>query len=282
MIKLARRVDEIRAQFRHLATKRLPMHWLDGYLLHILGKESVFFITDGDYLLSDAQLLQLAEGIDRMQAGEPLAYLTGKQGFWRDEFIVSHDTLIPRPDTERLVEAVLAYASKKQTGRLLDMGTGTGCIGISLAQELPSWQVLLSDFSVAALTIAQQNIAAIGVQNVQTRHSDWYKNIDEKFDIIVSNPPYIDPKDVHLDALKAEPITALAAANHGLADIEQIISAAPMHLNAHGLLAIEHGYDQAARVAALLDEAGFQQVRTLQDFGGNDRLTLGVWMADGI
>ena len=283
-------VRQIKQQVAQLAKElAVPPFWLSDWLLYIIDKPALFLITDESYQLTDSELEQFNVGVTKMQQGTPLAYLTGQQEFWSLDFKVNAHTLIPRPDTEVLVEQTLAWIKANESNvennhqnlRLLDLGTGSGCIAISLAHELKSaeWQVVAVDLSSEALKVAQYNATAHKVDNVIFVQSSWYAQLTDdeadKFDVIVSNPPYIDETDEHLNHLKAEPISALSAANKGLADIEHIIKQAPHYLRAGGLLAIEHGYDQGSSVCHLFIDNKFKNVRTLQDFGGNDRVTLG-------
>ncbi len=224
-----------------------------------------------------------------MQQGTPLAYLTGQQEFWSLNFHVNEHTLIPRPDTEILIEQVLNWIKSQPKSsdydntpkRLLDLGTGSGCIAISLAHELKhnNWQTVAVDVSTEALKVAHSNAAMNRVADVDFIQSSWYSELstdcERLFDVIVSNPPYIDEADEHLARLIAEPISALSAPNQGLADIEHIVQQAPRYLRVGGLLAIEHGFDQGAAVRQLFLDNGFNAVHTVQDFGGNDRVTLG-------
>ena len=283
-------VRQIKQQAAQLAQElAVPSFWLTDWLLYIIDKPALFLITDESYSLTDSELIQFNAGVTKMQQGTPLAYLTGQQEFWSLDFKVNAHTLIPRPDTEVLVEQTLAWIKANESNvennhqnlRLLDLGTGSGCIAISLAHELKSaeWQVVAVDLSSEALKVAQYNATAHKVDNVIFVQSSWYAQLTDdeadKFDVIVSNPPYIDETDEHLNHLKAEPISALSAANKGLADIEHIIKQAPHYLRAGGLLAIEHGYDQGSSVCHLFIDNKFKNVRTLQDFGDNDRMTLG-------
>ncbi|WP_058368666.1 peptide chain release factor N(5)-glutamine methyltransferase [Psychrobacter sp. ENNN9_III] len=271
----------------------LPPFWLTDWLLHVIDKPSSFLITDESYQLSDSELEQFNTGVAKMQAGIPLAYLTRQQEFWSLNFTVNEHTLIPRPDTEVLVEQVLNWIQSQpkclndapKPKRLLDLGTGSGCVAISLAHELKhqlkddSWQTVAVDLSAEALKVARHNAAINDVADIEFVQSSWYDELSTQdehlFDVIVSNPPYIDETDEHLVRLVAEPISALSAPNHGLADIEHIVRYAPQHLHAGGILAIEHGYDQGAAVRQILSDKGFSAVQTVQDFGGNDRVTLG-------
>lgn len=251
----------------------------EAVLLHVLGKNTAFLRTWPDFVLSAEQVTDYQTAISRLAAGEPLAYVLGEQAFWTLTLQVTPDTLIPRPDTERLVEAALTRMSAVQ-GRVLDLGTGSGAIALSLAAEHPTWQVLASDFSAAALAVARSNAIKNSLSNCEFRCGSWFDVVDEneKFDLIVSNPPYIDPDDAHLAALTHEPITALIAPQHGLADLRQIVAGAVRYLLDAGWLLVEHGYDQGLAVRELFMQAGFGQVETLRDYGGNERVTLGQWV----
>ncbi len=279
----------------------LPAHWVSDWLLHVLQKSPSFLITDGGYQLTEAEQAQFNTGIAQMQAGKPLAYLTGKQAFWSLEFEVNEHTLIPRPDTEILVEQVLDWITQRKNSlsisndepivapyQLLDLGTGSGCIAISLANELATiypkqWQVTALDFSQPALEVAKRNATLNRVSNIEFKHSDWFSALKRSedtgqplFDIIVSNPPYIVDNDQHLDKLKAEPLSALVAPDNGLGDIKQIAEQARDYLVRGGLLAVEHGYDQGELVRQMFTDFGYDQVKTMKDYGGNDRVTLGI------
>ena len=280
----------------------LPAHWVSDWLLHVLQKSPSFLITDGAYQLTEAEQAQFNTGIAQMQAGTPLAYLTGKQAFWSLEFEVNEYTLIPRPDTEVLVEQVLDWITQHKNSlsvlndepivapyQLLDLGTGSGCIAISLAHELATiypkqWQVTALDFSTEALAVAKRNAQLNAVSNIQFLQSDWFSALKRSedtdqplFDIIVSNPPYIVDNDQHLDKLKAEPLSALVAPDNGLGDIKQIAEQARDYLVRGGLLAVEHGYDQGELVRQMFTDFGYDQVKTMKDYGGNDRVTLGIY-----
>lgn len=279
------------------ASSHLPSFWLTDWLLFVIEQPSSFLITDENYQLTDSELTQFYAGVTKMQQGTPLAYLTGQQEFWSLNFTVNEHTLIPRPDTEVLIEQVLAWINSQpnrndddnKPKRLLDLGTGSGCIAISLAHELNKrqpnnkaerWQVVAVDLSLEALKVASHNAVVNEVAaDIKFIQSSWYEALsvqDEPlFDVIVSNPPYIDEEDEHLARLVAEPISALSAPNHGLADIALIVKQAPQYLNAAGLLAIEHGFDQGLAVRQLFWDNRFESVHTVQDFGGNDRVTLG-------
>ncbi|MBS9780346.1 MAG: peptide chain release factor N(5)-glutamine methyltransferase [Moraxellaceae bacterium] len=260
----------------------LPKHWLEDWLLYVIKKPMNFLITDSDYQLTDNEFKEWQNGINKMRNGTPLAYLIGKQAFWSLDFIVNKHTLIPRADTEVLVEQILAWIGNKKEGalKLLDLGTGSGCIAISLAHELTDWQVTAVDISEQALEVAKQNAQLNQINNIQFIKSYWFANLDKnhKYAVIVSNPPYIEKDDKHLAQLTAEPITALVADNNGLADIKQIITHAPNYLLQGGLLAIEHGYNQAEDVQKLFKQANFSEIKTIKDYGGNDRVTMGIFV----
>ena len=293
-------IGQIKQQIQQLtnaaASSHLPSFWLTDWLLFVIDKPSSFLITDENHQLTDSELAQFHAGVTKMQQGTPLAYLTGQQEFWSLNFKVNEHTLIPRPDTEILIEQVLTWINSqpksvdnnKKPKRLLDLGTGSGCIAISLAHELnksnpnskaENWQVVAVDLSSEALKVAKHNAMVNEVADIEFIQSSWYDALSTQdeplFDVIVSNPPYIDEEDEHLSRLVAEPISALSAPNHGLADIEHIVQQAPQHLNVGGLLAIEHGFDQGLAVRQLFLDNSFDSVHTVQDFGGNDRVTLG-------
>ena len=293
-------IGQIKQQIQQLAnaaaSSYLPSFWLTDWLLFVIEQPSSFLITDESYQLNDSELAQFHAGVTKMQQGTPLAYLAGQQEFWSLNFKVNQHTLIPRPDTEILIEQVLTWINSqlksvdnnKKPKRLLDLGTGSGCIAISLAHELnnsnpnskaENWQVVAVDLSSEALKVAKHNAMVNELADIEFIQSSWYDALatqDEPlFDVIVSNPPYIDEEDEHLSRLVAEPISALSAPNHGLADIEHIVQQAPQHLNVGGLLAIEHGFDQGDAVRQLFLNRDFESVYTVQDYGGNDRVTLG-------
>ena len=294
-------IGQIKQQFQQWLNdsenSHLPSFWLTDWLLFVIEQPSSFLITDENYQLTDSELTQFHAGVTKMQQGTPLAYLTGQQEFWSLNFKVNEHTLIPRPDTEVLIEQVLAWINSQpksadgnnKPNRLLDLGTGSGCIAISLAHELNKrqpnnkaerWQVVAVDLSLEALKVARHNAVVNEVAaDIKFIQSSWYEALSAQdeplFDVIVSNPPYIDEEDEHLARLVAEPISALSAPNHGLADIALIVKQAPQYLNAAGLLAIEHGFDQGLAVRQLFLDNRFESVHTVQDFGGNDRVTLG-------
>jgi len=216
--------------------------------------------------------------MQRRLAGEPVAYLLGKREFFGMDFKVTSDVLIPRPDTEILVETALAQIPIDTPCRILDMGAGSGAITISIAKHRPQAHVLGIDRSEAALKVAIDNAQTLQAHNAEFRLSRWFAALaGERFDLIVSNPPYIAAQDPHLfqGDLRFEPASALAAGKDGLDDIREIIAESPHHLIKGGWLMLEHGYDQADQVAELLRTTGFEEVRSVTDLGGTMRVTLG-------
>lgn len=242
-------------------------------LCHVLNVSNSYLYSYPERELSNAELDALNELIAKRGQGQPLAYLFGYWHFFDLKLEVSADTLIPRPDTEVLVEQALALALPERA-RVLDLGTGTGAIALALASNKPQWHVTAVDYIVGAAELAQRNQQTLAINNCRVLQSNWFSALNsERFDLIVSNPPYIDPQDPHLHSLRYEPITALTAADNGLADIAHIIANAPMHLNNDGWLMLEHGYDQAEAVQKMLIAAGFTQVQSIRDYGDNWRVT---------
>ena len=238
------------------------------------GRAKEYFIMHPAAELTEPQAQVYRAAVARAAAGCPVPYITGRQSFWGRNFAVNEHVLIPRPDTETLIEAVLALTPAPNS--ILDMGTGSGCIAVTLALELAHASITATDVSAEALAVAQQNAQALGAGNVAFAQGAWYAAVPGKtFDVIVSNPPYIEPGDEHLENLTFEPIGALTDGIDGLSDIREIAAHAADHLNAGGHLMLEHGYNQGPAVRAILSEAGFAEVATVRDLGGNDRITTG-------
>jgi release factor glutamine methyltransferase len=215
--------------------------------------------------------------IERRAQGEPLAYITGSREFWTLELRVTRDVLVPRPETELLVERGLALC-EAQVAQVLDLGTGSGAIALALAAERPAWQVLAIDASPAALAVARDNARRLGLTAVAFESGNWFSGLaGRRFDLVVSNPPYVDARDPALLALKDEPRQALTPGEDALADLRAIIQAAPDHLNTGGWLALEHGATQAGAVGLELVARGFGSVRSHRDLGGHERVTEGQW-----
>ncbi|EQB0499519.1 peptide chain release factor N(5)-glutamine methyltransferase [Vibrio alginolyticus] len=247
-------------------------------LCHVLGKPRTYLLTWPEKALEAEQKSQFDALLERRLTGEPVAYIIGEREFWSLPFKVSPSTLIPRPDTERLVEVALDK-TYEQTGPVLDLGTGTGAIAIALASEMPKRQVMGVDLKQEAKALAEYNAEQLNIKNVTFAQGSWFEPITEgtKFALIVSNPPYIDEKDPHLSQgdVRFEPKSALVAKENGLADIRHISDLARQYLEVGGWLAFEHGYDQGEAVREIMRGFGYQQVATEKDYGGSDRVTLG-------
>lgn len=257
------------------AIDRVDAEWL---LAHVLGRpRSWLFAHSGDPV-PIAAAVRFATLSARRQAGEPVAYLTGTQGFWTLDLEVSPATLIPRPETERLVELALARIPPDAEVPIADLGTGSGAIALAIARERPRARVIATDASDAALAIARRNGLRNRIANVEFREGDWLAPLaGERCAVIASNPPYIAEGDPHLDQgdLRFEPTTALSSGTDGLDAIRRIVLDAPGHLVAGGWLLLEHGWDQGEPVRTLLVQGGFIEVETARDLEGRDRVSLG-------
>ena len=237
-----------------------------------IHKPKEFLIAHPEYSLTDEEVSLFDSCLQRAQAGEPIPYIVGTQEFWGRPFHVTPATLIPRPDTETLIEEALAFLQNLEAPRILDLGTGSGCIAVTIALDCPKAQVWACDKSKDALIVAKGNAEAFGAK-VTFVESNWFSAFaDEKFDLIVSNPPYIEENDEHLKALRFEPISALTSGTDGLDDIRILAADAPKHLREHGSIIVEHGYNQGELVAAIFRSTGFASVRTVRDLGDNPRL----------
>ncbi|PJK09611.1 protein-(glutamine-N5) methyltransferase, release factor-specific [Lysobacteraceae bacterium NML95-0200] len=262
------------------ATAQISREDAEHLLLHVLGKSRGWlFAHDNDAL--DRRLAESFEALlARRMAGEPVAYITGQRGFWTLNLNVSPATLIPRPETELLVELALARWPSEAALQAADLGTGSGAIALALASERPAAQIIATDASAAALEVARHNAQSHAIGNVDFRHGYWYAPLaGERFDLILSNPPYIEADDAHLAQgdLRFEPRTALASGADGLHDLRHIVALAPEHLNAGGWLLLEHGWQQGAAVRSLLAAAGFSEVSTAQDLEQRERVSFGRW-----
>lgn len=254
-------------------TARLDIECL---LCYVLNCESTYLRTWPDRLLSAEQASQFQNLLIRRKNGEPIAHICGSRSFWTLDLLVTPDTLIPRPDTEILVEQILDLTLPKDA-RILDLGTGTGAIALSLASERPVWQVTATDFLPKVVALAKRNAEKHSISNTEIFQSDWFDNIpQDRFDLIVSNPPYIDPSDKHLSEgdVRFEPLSALVAQKEGLADIEHIIQEAKNYLKKDAWLVLEHGYDQADVVQQIFKQAAYYAIKTIKDYGQQDRMTM--------
>ncbi len=256
-----------------------PSARLDAELLlaHVLGKSRSYLHTWPEREPSAEQCQTFAEHLQRRRQGEPVAYILGRQGFWSLDLEVAAHTLIPRPDTELLVETALQLLPATPV-QVLDMGTGTGAIALALASERPAWQATGVDRVAEAIALAERNARQLRLSNVRFHQSHWFSALQgQRYGLIVSNPPYIRAGDPHLSQgdVRFEPGSALVAGEDGLDDIRQIIAQAPAYLQDAGWLLLEHGYYQAEAVRTLLGESGFIEVESRRDYGGHERISLG-------
>ena len=274
------------------ARARIPASEARLLLSELLGQSPAWLMTHDEHALPLADSERFADWVARRADGEPVAYLIGKREFYGRDFFVAPGVLIPRPETELLVETAqsvipqvgagnTAITAAKRTSTVLDLGAGSGCIAISIALEYPNARVTAVDQSGFALAIAARNATTLGA-TVGLLESDWFSALAaERFDLIVSNPPYIRADDTHLSQgdLRHEPNSALAGGSDGLDALRRIIGQAPDHLNPAGWLWLEHGYDQAAEVRALLRSSGFTDVSSRRDLAGIERISGGTWQA---
>ena len=248
-------------------------------LSHILRREPAYFVAFGDQVLGQAEENQYRQWLARRKHGEPIAYLTGRQGFWSLDLVVGPSVLIPRPETEVLVEAALRMMPAARA-RVLDLGTGSGAVALALAKERPQWEVVATDFSEAALEIARANRDRLGLKRVKILQGSWYEPFSEeaRFDLVISNPPYVAEGDPHLARgdLRFEPRSALVSGADGLDDLRRIVRGAPARLRCAGALLMEHGFDQSEAVIGLFRRAGFSDVQALKDDAGHFRAVFGV------
>lgn len=251
-------------------------------LSHVLGRDRTWLYTWGDKACSLWEQARFDALVAARAQGTPVAYLTGEREFWGLRLATAPETLIPRPDTETVVELALSRATLS-SGRLLDLGSGTGAIALAFASEQPRWQVVGVDVREEAVALASRNAKSLAITNAQFLKSDWFSALetleeaDRRFEIIVSNPPYIAADDPHLAEgdVRFEPRSALVADADGMADLLYLVHAAQHYLMASGWLLLEHGYAQADKVREALTSAGYQNVESVRDLGGHERVTLG-------
>ncbi|KRG84887.1 SAM-dependent methyltransferase [Stenotrophomonas daejeonensis] len=247
-------------------------------LLHVLGVDRAWLFAHATDAVADDARQRFEQLLRHRAEGQPLAYLTGRRGFWTLDLQVNPATLIPRPETELLVEQALARLPADKLRRVADMGTGSGAVALSIASERPLATVIATDLLGPTLAVAVKNAQAHTLENVWFRRGHWYAALgNDRFDMIVSNPPYIAAGDPHLQQgdLRFEPPPALASGADGLDAIREIIAGAPAHLVRGGWLLLEHGRDQGEAIRALLEQAGFADVETVRDLEQRDRVTLG-------
>ena len=257
-----------------------PTARLDAELLlaAALGKPRSFLHTWPERIVSSEAALIFADYLQRRRAGEPVAYILGHQGFWKLDLEVAPHTLIPRPETEMLVEAALELVPVFVPAEVLDLGTGTGAIALALANDRPGWKATAVDRVPEAVELAERNRQRLHLDNAEVLSSHWFSALEgRRFDLIISNPPYIADADPHLveGDVRFEPSSALVAGSDGMDDLRTIISQAPNHLKEGGWLLLEHGYDQGAAVRDLLTQHGFERVQTRRDLGEHERISFG-------
>ena len=246
---------------------------LDSYLLvgEVLARPREWLIAHAEEAVCSNDAAQIKALFARRYIGEPVAYIRGYQSFWRRDFYVTRDTLIPRPDTELLMEISLARFGQ-QPMKVVDLGTGTGALAVSLGAERPGWKILGTDISESTLAIARKNAGSLA--NVNFLAGSWFTNIEGRFDLIISNPPYVRDADPHLQALKFEPARALTAGYDGLDCIREIIKNCHEHLVPGGHILFEHGYDQQEAVIELLITADLIEVQGFKDLQGQPRAVI--------
>ncbi|GJM08752.1 MAG: release factor glutamine methyltransferase [Lysobacteraceae bacterium] len=245
-------------------------------LATVTGHNQAWFVTHYDAQLQPQWLTQFEAMLCRRLSGEPLDYILGTTAFRNFDLDVDDSVLTPRADTEVVIDLALSHLASDRPTRCVDLGTGSGAIAIAIALERPLATVVAVDRSNAALATARNNMTKLGV-SVETHLGHWLQGLDQRFDLIVSNPPYIAEDDPHLAELQHEPLSALVSGPDGLDDLRAIIKQAPAHLLANGWLLLEHGHDQKTRVIELMHEQGFVDVAGYQDLGGNDRAVEGRW-----
>ncbi|QPN88800.1 peptide chain release factor N(5)-glutamine methyltransferase [Proteus vulgaris] len=274
-------------QWLHQAALQLiesdsPKRDAEILLGHVTQRARTYLMAFNETLLSQDELTQLSQLLTRRIKGEPIAYLVGEREFWSLPLKVSPATLIPRPDTECLVEQALEKLPTEPT-TILDLGTGTGAIALAMASERPDCHIIGVDFQAEAVALAQENATNLALNNTEFMESCWFSSLSGyQFGMIISNPPYIDENDVHIHQgdVRFEPLTALVAGNNGFADIEIIIETARQFLTDKGWVLLEHGWQQGEGVRKIFTDKGYCCVETFRDYGGNERVTVGRWNYD--
>ncbi|MBO1923153.1 peptide chain release factor N(5)-glutamine methyltransferase [Thiomicrorhabdus sp. 6S3-12] len=245
---------------------------------HVLGCTRSYFYTWPEKPLSTAETEQFQTLYNLRLTGQPIAHIIGNREFWGLELKVTADTLIPRPDTETLIETALELLPATPQAKILDLGTGSGAIALALKSELPQAEVSAIDFSPAALEVAKENAKRLNLP-VTFMQGSWCQPLaaEQRFNLIASNPPYIEEQDPHLQQgdVRFEPLSALTSGRDGLNDIRLIAEQAQAHLQDNGWLIVEHGYNQAQAVQEILQQNGYQQIQSRCDYGGNQRITFG-------
>lgn len=246
-------------------------------LCHFLKKNRSYLYAWPEIELTTEIFEQFNQALSLRKTQYPIAYITGYQEFWSLKINVTPDVLIPRADTELLVETALEKLAEVPSPTILELGTGSGAIALALASERSDCQIFASDYSTKALDVAKSNQKQLNLPNINFIHSNWYESIpNQQFDLIISNPPYIDPDDSHMKTgIRFEPLEALCADNHGISDLALIIDKANDYLTRSGWILLEHGHDQGDTITELLRQANLLEVRCLKDLAGNDRTSIG-------
>ncbi len=266
------------AASRLKASSDSPLLDAEVLLCFVLQKKRVYLKTWPERALTPEQSNQFQSLVKKRRHGLPVAYLTGRREFWSREFLVTRDVLIPRPETELLIEVSLELIPPDQHLKLADLGTGSGIIAITLAAERPGLEVTATDLSPPALDLARKNALQLNISNIQFQQSHWFDDLEESnFDFVVSNPPYIAKDDPHLQQgdLRFEPNSALISESQGLGCIETIANTARNHLRPGGYLLVEHGYDQQEQARKIFQQYQYTNVQTHIDLSGQPRVTLG-------
>ena len=276
-LAIAELIQQAQQRLSHSDSARLDAELL---LAKVLDKPRSYLLTWPERQVSLEQQQQFEQLLSAREQGQPVAYLLGQREFWSLSLAVNDSTLIPRPETEHLVEAVLALQLPKQA-RVVDLGCGTGAIALALKSERPQWQITAVERDARALALAQHNAEQLGLV-LEFCASDWFSALPvaQQFDVVVSNPPYIDAADPHLQQgdVRFEPRSALVAEQHGLADLAQLIAQAPSYLRSGGWLLLEHGWQQGAAVRQLFEQQGYKQVSSQHDYAKLERISSGQWV----
>jgi release factor glutamine methyltransferase len=261
-------------------TSESPRLDAEVLLCHALQKTRSYLYAHNDERVDDLTAKYFQELLDNRTLGTPIAYLTGSKEFWSLPLKVTKDTLIPRADTEKLVEITLLLLKDEPSAKILELGTGSGAIAIALAKERPDWQIVACDINPNALSVAKSNALTHAIKNIQFFHSDWFTNLPkQRYHAILSNPPYIAEEDPHLlqGDVRFEPRNALVSGQNGLMAIEYLVKESVHALLPGGLLLLEHGYQQKSAIRAILHERGYANIECWQDWQGQDRVSKGVW-----
>jgi len=272
--RIAELLQHAEQQLRSFDTAKLDAELL---LCHVARLERTTLHAHPEQILSEEVIHTYQALIEQRLTEQPIAYLIGKKEFWSLEFKINEHTLTPRPETECLVEEVLKHIPMNEKYKIADLGTGCGAIAISIAKERPQSHITAVDISLYALNVAKENASRLGIKNISFVQSDWYEMLNDRFDLIVSNPPYIKEDDEHLTqgGIQHEPRLALASGHNGLNAIEHIVKGAPERLRNEAWLLLEHGYDQGNEVRALLNKHGFSDPDTKKDYSGQERVSFG-------